>query len=575
MYRYRFVIYGVFGLMLLLVAGLFWGLVSGDDAYIDQEKKQRKLNGVFSVDSNYVYASIPSGGFYKLDGVAPKDFRVLDDKFADHHIGYTNTQVYAGNMVLPNMQAHNLTVLGNNYYTDGKFTYYVNRMSTSMELGALHYAVALCGYNFGWTNKPQSYWYPFELLPVGATYRAALSDNIAISQDLVCYKGRTMLDADPRNITSIFLKEKDRFDRPSYHYYTDKTYVYYQDQKIDLAYDDALYILDIEGDIPSRNEYLLAPSSGNIAVDGHVFDTDDGPYQVLATDLKHAYHVLVMGQKNIYYYDTQQEKIKKANKNVFKNTPLKPLVYDVFSANNEVYYLSGWEEWGRKYGLQSRHTALLKLSGISADGMKMLGTVGSNLGTVYQHESRYFYLDRQGSSQLIGAPIYEVTSKDVVQQLLSDAGVNRETIVFLIENGSLFLPESDEIFDVATSFPSDHDIVLWIVLVAVGIGGIIMFALRNKTFAPFFRKDEFIIVQNILFPKYRISDLAYVYFRVDKVNNRQTARMKFYKKDGTSSRTYSFIPKLSIKGMTATELYAYIHELKLELEKYPLAVKIN
>jgi len=132
MYKYRYLFYAVLGILVVSTGTLVYALMSYPDPAPDFEEKKTDLNGVFSLYNGKVYALVPSNGYYEVSGARQETFKTLKE-YNDSHIGYDDQHVYAGNRVLEGLQPATTVALGNNYYSDGKVTYYVDRNSERNE----------------------------------------------------------------------------------------------------------------------------------------------------------------------------------------------------------------------------------------------------------------------------------------------------------------------------------------------------------------------------------------------------------------------------------------------------------
>ena len=361
-YKYRFLIYGFFILIFILIFGLMSISLFSKDDPINYNTKTKELNGIFSVYDGKVYALVPSNGHYEVKGADPKSFKVIGGNYADNQIGYDNQHVYAGNIILKGLRPELLKTLGNNYYTDGTTTYYCARNSEKNEsLSGVGFIIGLAGQGLGFADKPQNYWYPFKKLPEGKAYQSKSGFAIAVNEKQAFFEGQELKDADPKTIRPIKVHYWDGDVRDSHDYFTDGKQVYYKNDLLPLTYNDEVYQIGIEGDMASRSAYLINPQNGMVNVNGQGFDESKAPYQRLGLHLKHANQALFVSKNGLYFYDTEAKKVERAGDNRFENNQFQEIAPDVFTSGNKVYFLKATEQRTRKSGLQSRTTHLLEL----------------------------------------------------------------------------------------------------------------------------------------------------------------------------------------------------------------------
>lgn len=568
-YRFRYLIYGVLGLILLVFLALFFNLFYDKENTFDFDKKSTRINSVFSKYDNKVFAAVPSNGYYEVQGADPTTFKAFDER-NDAHVGFDAEHVYAGNIILEGLSPKTLVALGNNYYTDGFVTYYCNAITERNEsLNAVDFIVQLIGYNTGLTGKPQNYWYPFKEVPKGEKYRSANAYGITISKNKVFYKGLVMPRADSKTLQTIFMNEKSGL-RESADFFTDGKRVYYHNQLLPLSYNPSIHEIYIEGDVPSRNVYLMDEKNRMVYVDGKAFDSSKAPYQLLSRDLKHANHALFVGKDGVYFYNANSEKIERAVE-FSTNDSFKEIAPDVVASANKVYYLVDGENWSRKRGLQGRSTYFRELNNVKASQLRKISVENLRYGGVWQFENRYFYFDDLGGSQMMHSAIYEFKNPATAKRISSSENLNTDDIRDLHGSGELYEPESEEIFEAYTEYPNDDlNYFFWIIGIGFGAVILIVFLLRNKKIAPFFLKDDSLILNNLTFSKFKINDIEKVVFSTVKSNYRTTSgysgRVHVVRKNGKTSRNYLFSSKITLLSQSEDEILRYIKELQAYLK---------
>lgn len=574
LYKYRFIIYTIVALAFLFAVALVTTFFSDSETSYDFEKRATRLNGIFATDQGKVYAMVPSNGYYEVKDANAETFKVLSDDLKDAHIGYDDRHVYAGNIIVEGVDPAGIRPLGNNYYTNDVTSFYCNRNSQRNErLGALTEVIQLVGNNWGLTHKPQIYWYPFVQLPGdGGAYKSVLTYGITVNNKQVFYKGLPLPGADPKNIQSISINRDGQRDCESIDYFTDGKRVYFQNELLSLSYNPSLYEPRIEGDIPSRNAYLIDEENGMVYADGFAFDKDKAPYRLLSAQLKHANQVLFASKEGIYFYDAEDKKMRRANPNPFVQNQFEEIAPDVFKSGNKIYYLRAVENRGHKSGLQSRNTHLMELEAVSASGLRHIGKKENRYSNVWQYRNRYFYFDDLGDSQLMSSAVYEVKDAATAQQIAESENLRSDDIRELNLSGKLIQPVSDKILTSSTGYKNkDRLLLYWIVGSCIGIVLLLMFLLRNKKIPPFVIKDDWLIINNLSFKRYRIEEIEKVVFRMVKTKSLATGfsgRMQVARRNGRVGRSYLFASKISLVPEKEETLRLYIEELQTQLNVY-------
>lgn len=570
LYKYRYIIYTVLGLLLLSMFTLFFALLSGSGNTYEFEQKAIRLNGVFATYEGKVYAMVPSNGYYEVKGARAGTIKVFPDNFEDAHIAFDDRNVYAGNIVLEGLNPASLKALGNNYYSDGALAYYCDRNSRlNTNLGALSEVVQLVGERLGIADKPQSYWYPAVRLPVSKTgYQAKGGYSIAVNGEQAFYKGLPLPGADPAHIRPVAVRRPGREDEESSSHFTDGKRVYYENQLLPLSDHAGVYELHIEGDIPSRNTYLFDAEQGMVYADGHAFDAGKAPYKVLSTELKHANQVLFAARDGIYFYNAEAGKIERAGNNPFAQNGFEGIAPDVFRSGDKIYFLNAAEVWGNKSGLQSRETRLMVLKNVSASGMRFIGNTASRYANVWQSGDRYFYFDDLGSSQLMPHAVYEIKDAATAQRLATAKDLRSDEVRQLAAAGKLIPAASEKLLTAAADYDNpDRKAVFWIVGGGIALALLMTFLLRNKKIAPFILKEEWLIINNLSFKKYRIKEIEKVVFKIEKApKSGYKGKMQVRLTNGKAGWYLSFATRVTLMPESEATVRAYVEELQAALE---------
>lgn len=570
LYKYRYIIYTLLGLLLLSMFTLFFALLSGSESTYDFEKKASRLNGIFATHEGKVYAMVPSNGYCEVKGARAETIKVFPDNFEDAHIAYDDRNVYAGNIILEGLNPASLKALGNNYYTDGTLAYYCSRNSErNTSLGALSEVLQLIGERMGISGKPQSYWYPAVRLPGSKTgYQAREGYSIAVNSKQAFYKGLPLPGADPNHIRPVAVRRPGREDYESHTHFTDGKQVYYENQLLPLNDHPKIYEQHIEGDIPSRNTYLIDSEKGMVYADGHAFDVAKAPYKLLSAELEHANQVLFAAKDGIYFYNAETEKVERAGKNPFVQNSFEEIAPDVFRSGDKIYFLNAGEVWGNKSGLQSRETRLMVLKNVSASGIRFIGNKENRYANVWQSGSRYFYFDDLGGSQLMPHAVYEIKDAVTAQRLATAADLRSDDIRQLSSAGKLIPAASEKLLTAATDYDNpDRKAVYWIVGGGIALALLMTFLLRNKKIAPFILKEEWLIINNLSFKKYRITEIEKVVFKVQHMyKGGYKGQMQVRQTNGKAGRYITFTTRVTLMPESEAAVRAYVEELQAVLK---------
>lgn len=566
-YKYRYIFYIIIGSPFLFGLLLIIGLIFNSESSIEQDKNLVKINDVFSKNENSVYAQVPSNGYYKLNGVITNEFKTFqDDNFENMHIGKDSKNVFSGNLILEDLNPNSIIAIGNNYYTDGKVTYYSSSNSERNEnVGTLQELFQLMTYNFSLSSKPQIYWYPFVRLPDNLNLKSLDGYGLATTMDKVYFKGEEMPKANPKK-TRPFVKSDSR---KSFSYFTDEIHIYYNNQLIDLPFNSSINIPEIDGDIPSRNEYLIDSQKGQVVVDGHLFPKENAPYKILSENLKHAYHVLFTSKEGLFYYDVQKQKIEKFADNPFQNNDFKVIYNDVISSANQIYFLSASENWSRNSGLNSRNTQLNLLENVATTDLIRIDNNQTNIGSFWKAKNRYFFFDNLGSSQFSDYSIYEFINAEDAIALAQQSDINYETIERLKEQEKLFIPKYENIATAKTKYDfSGSKFFYKIFGVSIVLLFLLSFIFRNKIFEPYLFENEYLIPNSIIVKKYKISSIEKVefYLKYD-VGKLLVTKFRIISKDGKINKWHGYLRTLSLINPANANIDDYLEILQKELEQ--------
>ncbi|WP_177763631.1 DKNYY domain-containing protein [Flavobacterium sp. I3-2] len=583
LYKYRYLLYTVILAPLIFLTLFIFGIFTKNNNYSEIDRNGIDINeSIFQIYDNQIYALTPSNGYYKVEDASVNTFQTLNNpSFQNGHIGKDEKNVYAGNVILEDLNPQNLRVLANNYYTDGIVTYYSSRNSEqNQSLNTFEEIFQQTFYNLNLGSKPQTYWYPSVKLPDNVNYQSINGNGLTASSDKVYFKGLEMPEANPKTIKPIYNNyENNR--RESTSYFTDNKHLYYENKLLDIDYNSSIYELYIEGDVPSRNDYLIDAKNGNIVADGVLFPTENAPYKLLSSNLKHAYQVLFASKNGIYFYNEYNKKVEKISDNPFPNNDFKQLYGDIIISGNNVYYLIGSENWGRGTGLNSRSTHLNLVENLNANDLVEVANI-NNSGSIWKAKNAYYYFDNLGRGQLIGGPIFQFNSSQDVLNFVKNEDINYQAVLDLMHSNQIFLPDSVNIAEAKTksSFNNNYNSVYYILGFALFILIVILIVFRNKVLKPYFFEDGYLIINTLLFTKYKITDIEEITFKVNESNitHRYTnAVFKIKTKNGKTSRNYMYSPEVTIFSTPKVVFIEYIQELQIELDskKIKSTLKLN
>ena len=88
------------------------------------ENGQKYEKSIYIEYKGKIYAYV-YGVSYQLDDVDVESFRVIDSMdYFDNYVAVDKKSVYFGNISIPDLSPNTLSVIGNNYYSDGINSYF-------------------------------------------------------------------------------------------------------------------------------------------------------------------------------------------------------------------------------------------------------------------------------------------------------------------------------------------------------------------------------------------------------------------------------------------------------------------
>lgn len=410
-------------LMVIFACALFlFSLARNDDNYtsIDTKGERIKYSIYYKYDGK-IYAMIPSGGYYQVEGADVKTFKLVDsDPIYNNSVGVDKDHVYFGNQKIGDLNAKTIKYIGNGYYSDGKNTYFCSNNSVrNPNLPVIVEAFQSIVYTLTNDKKPQSYIYPYQKLEgVKDVVKFDKLSFFARSGNRLYYMGKALKNADPHTIRTV--SEKGEF-------FCDAENVYYKDEILPIKNSGQLGYLEI----PQEDYFLYDKKTGHVFNGTYMFDKDHAPYKYIGNNSKHAHSMFFTSKDGLYFYNSKKHKIERSGDNPFSGD-VRALTDNVFADNDRLYYLNSFEEV--RYGkhriprVYIKHTILVAFD--KKDGWKKVGDIDHGIvGTLWEKNGQYYYFDNLGNSQLIKDTVYKVRDKKVLDLMLSNIkGENNDNI---------------------------------------------------------------------------------------------------------------------------------------------------
>ena len=410
-------------LMVIFACVLFlFSLARNDDNYtsIDTKGERIKYSIYYKYDGK-IYAMIPSGGYYQVEGADAKTFKLVDsDPIYNNSVGVDKDHVYFGNQKIGDLNAKTIKYIGNGYYSDGKNIYFCSNNSVrNPNLPVIVEAFQSIVYTLTNDKKPQSYIYPYQKLEgVKDLVKFDKLSFFARSGNRLYYMGKALKNADPHTIRTV--SEKGEF-------FCDAKNVYYKDEILPIKNSGQLEYLEI----PQEDYFLYDKKTGHVFNGTYMFDKDHAPYKYIGNNSKHAHSMFFTSKDGLYFYNSKNQKIERSGDNPFSGD-VRALTDNVFADNDRLYYLNSFEEV--RYGKHRiprayiKHTILVAFD--KKDGWKKVGDIDHGIvGSLWEKNGQYYYFDNLGNSQLIKDTVYKVRDKKVLDLMLSNIkGENNDNI---------------------------------------------------------------------------------------------------------------------------------------------------
>lgn len=461
-------------LMVIFACVLFlFSLARNDDNYtsIDTKGERIKYSIYYKYDGK-IYAMIPSGGYYQVEGADAKTFKLVDsDPIYNNSVGVDKDHVYFGNQKIGDLNAKTIKYIGNGYYSDGKNIYFCSNNSVrNPNLPVIVEAFQSIVYTLTNDKKPQSYIYPYQKLEgVKDLVKFDKLSFFARSGNRLYYMGKALKNADPHTIRTV--SEKGEF-------FCDAKNVYYKDEILPIKNSGQLEYLEI----PQEDYFLYDKKTGHVFNGTYMFDKDHAPYKYIGNNSKHAHSMFFTSKDGLYFYNSKKQKIERSGDNPFSGD-VRALTDNVFADNDRLYYLNSFEEV--RYGKHRiprayiKHTILVAFD--KKDGWKKVGDIDHGIvGSLWEKNGQYYYFDNLGNSQLIKDTVYKVRDKKVLDLMLSNIkGENNDNITddwvrSAIEDKKMEPISGETISDAGVTVYGTKSKILNIIYCTLGFGLLIL-----------------------------------------------------------------------------------------------------
>ena len=436
-------------LIFLCFIVIFYVAFSGDNTSEIQENGERYGASDFYKYKDKIYALVIGNGMLEVEGVDIPTFKVFDrDKEYDSgNVAYDKNKVYFGNIAVSDLDTNKLYYVGNNYYSDGTNSYFCSTSSEyNEELSAKSTIIQNISHFFFKTKRPQYYFYPYKKLETNKRLEKVkeLSQFVTDGEEIY-YAGEKLANADINTIKKI---------EDALFYFYDKENVYYKSKLLSFKNNGKLKVFH-ENDY--NVYYLYDEESKNVYANDYLFETINAPYKVVGIDGTHHFSLLFISKNGVYFYDPLKRKQERIGDNIFKGE-IKEIYPDIFSDDENVYYLDVYEDWAKKrvnnyFSLRkrplngeliSRNTRIHYLDRKTAwenDWEKVADIYSNTNGSIWKKGNKYYYFDIYGFNQNINRTIYEIVDKEVLDYLLNFSKLKDKDIINLPDKIRSFISE--------------------------------------------------------------------------------------------------------------------------------------
>ena len=285
----------------------------------------------------------------------------------------------------------------------------------------------------------------------------------ATDGEKVYYKGKVLENADLKT-----LKRVDMYTE----YLADKENVYYKSKLLPIKNNGRLKVVSLE----QGEKFLYDEINGYVFKEDYFFDREKSPYKVLGNKGNHMYNMIFVNNEGIYYYDNQEDKLKRAGDNIFIGN-LEEVSPNIFTDDENIYYFHGYEVRER-YKKTSRNTEIYYLDK-KVNWKKVADIEDGVYGSVWQKGDKYYYFNNLGIDSTIQDTIYEIADKETLEYLLNNSG-NTDKIKEFIENGKLIQTVGEKKVEIAVEDKKIPDNEKMWFLGALAVVFVVVIILRIK-----------------------------------------------------------------------------------------------
>ena len=439
------------------------------------ENGQKYEKSIYIKYKGKIYAYV-YGVSYQLDDVDIGSFRVIDSMdYFDNYVAVDKKSVYFGNISIPDLNPNTLSVIGNNYYSDGINSYFcLQFLKKNENLANKSKIRQYIEYYFFKGEKPQEYSYPFKKIETNNNLKAVENlSYFATDGEKVYYQGEVLENADLNTLRAI-----DRYKE----YFADKENVYYRSKLLSLSSNEKLKVVraDQEGE-----DYLFDGLNGNVFLEEYAFDKRYLPYKVLGEESNHIRDLLFASKDGIFFYNPETKKQERVGDNIFIGE-IKKINPNVISDDKNIYYLHSYDIYRKKRVkngyrdiLVSKNIGIFYL-GEKKDWEKVKDIDSGTTGQVWKRGNNYYYFDNLGVHQIIDDVIYEIKDGKTLEKLLDTKYISTDEMREFARNKKMIAVKGEEITTASIKYKESHITQIFLVVFSTMIIGIIVLILYLK-----------------------------------------------------------------------------------------------
>ena len=439
------------------------------------ENGQKYEKSIYIKYKGKIYAYV-YGVSYQLDDVDIGSFRVIDSMdYFDNYVAVDKKSVYFGNISIPDLNPNTLSVIGNNYYSDGINSYFcLQFLKKNENLANKSKIRQYIEYYFFKGEKPQEYSYPFKKIETNNNLKAVENlSYFATDGEKVYYQGEVLENADLNTLRAI-----DRYKE----YFADKENVYYKSKLLSLSSNEKLKVVraDQEGE-----DYLFDGLNGNVFLEEYAFDKKYLPYQVLGEESNHIRDLLFASKDGIFFYNPETKKQERAGDNIFIGE-IEEINPSVISDDKNIYYLHSYNVYKKKKArfayrdiLISKNIGIFSL-GEKKDWEKIKDIASGTTGQVWKRGNNYYYFDNLGVHQLIDDVIYEIKDNRTLEKLLDTKYISTDEMREFVRNKKMIAVKGEEITTASIKYKESHTAQIFLAVFLITFVAIIVLILCLK-----------------------------------------------------------------------------------------------